>query len=482
MVVKRFLPSSLRFNLVLVVLLGVLPVLAIILVSGVERRQDELTHARGILMRLAEYYAFTQESEIRRIQEVLTKLSAAPPVRNLDLEGCNALFRDYLNANPNYVNFALIAPDGEALASALEFRRQNLAERKEIKGALATGDFSVGEYSIGKVSKEPILPVALPVKNEQGAISAIVLASLRLQDYSRIFEQADLPPGSFVGLADHDGVRLYHHPARETNPVGSRIAPGAWESLQAIDRAGMFTTHGSDGVLRVYAVRRLSSGPGQPPYLNIFMGIPKDVVVAKADAVTLRYLAWLAFSLLLSSFFAWYVGKFGIVDRLSRLVSLARRLGEGDMSARTELIGAGGSLGQLEASLNTMAASLERNMRTRQEMEESLLRSRNEAEAASKAKSTFLANMSHEMRTPINGIMGMVQLLQFSGLNPAQTEYADMAILSCRRLVQLIGDILDLSRIEAGVMEIRHAPSIFPLPWCWCSSSLPSRRGRSACN
>lgn len=455
---KRLLPSSLRFNLVLVVLLGVLPVFTIILVSGVERRQDEMEHARGTTMRLAEYFAFTQENEIRRIQEVLANLAATPLVQDLDIEACNALFRHYLNANPIYVNFALIAPDGEALASALEFTRQNLAERKEIIGALATGDFSVGEYAIGKVSKIPILPVALPVKNDRNETIGVVLASLRLQDYSRIFEQAELPPGSFVGLADHKGIRLYHYPERDTNPVGGRIAPGAWEHLLTIEREGLFTTVGSDGVVRVFAVRRLSSGPGQTPYLNIFVGIPREVVVAKADAVTLRYLWWLAFSILLSSFFAWYVGKFGIVDRLNRLVSLARRLGEGDMTARADLTKAGGSLGQLESSLNAMASSLERDSRIRTEMEERLWRSRNEAEAANKAKSTFLANMSHEMRTPINGIMGMLQLLQTTGLRSDQAEYAEMSIQSCRRLVQLISDILDLSRIEAGAMEIRQAP------------------------
>jgi PAS domain S-box-containing protein len=81
-----------------------------------------------------------------------------------------------------------------------------------------------------------------------------------------------------------------------------------------------------------------------------------------------------------------------------------------------------------------------------------------EAEAANRTKSEFLANMSHEIRTPINGIMGMLQLLQASRLDGEQTGFATTAVRSCRRLVRLLSDILDLSRIEAGKMTVQIAP------------------------
>jgi PAS domain S-box-containing protein len=80
------------------------------------------------------------------------------------------------------------------------------------------------------------------------------------------------------------------------------------------------------------------------------------------------------------------------------------------------------------------------------------------AQAADRAKSAFLANMSHEIRTPLNGIMGMLELLHMTGLDEEQTEYADTATQSCRRLVQLLSDILDLSRIEAGQLVLRNDP------------------------
>lgn len=76
------------------------------------------------------------------------------------------------------------------------------------------------------------------------------------------------------------------------------------------------------------------------------------------------------------------------------------------------------------------------------------------AEKANRAKSEFLANMSHEIRTPMNGIMGMAQLLGYSEINEVQREYLDAIKTSSENLLSLINDILDLSKIESGKIEL----------------------------
>ncbi len=87
--------------------------------------------------------------------------------------------------------------------------------------------------------------------------------------------------------------------------------------------------------------------------------------------------------------------------------------------------------------------------------EEEAIRLKDFAEAANRTKSEFLANMSHEIRTPLNGVLGFLHLLSGEELTPVQQEYANIALQSGKNLLELINDILDLSKIEAGKIDLQ---------------------------
>jgi signal transduction histidine kinase len=159
---------------------------------------------------------------------------------------------------------------------------------------------------------------------------------------------------------------------------------------------------------------------------NLFIGV-------SAGSVLLA----LALGLVLSS---------SLVPPIQRTESRLAEIAEGDFS------------GRLDVPNRDELGSLARNVNR---MNDELRRLYGELETTSRHKSEFLANMSHELRTPLNAIIGFSQVLQeklFGELNPKQEEYVGDILSSGNHLLSLINDVLDLSKVEAGQIELEVAP------------------------
>jgi len=116
-------------------------------------------------------------------------------------------------------------------------------------------------------------------------------------------------------------------------------------------------------------------------------------------------------------------------------------------------------------SLEKANLELRSEVAERKRVEAQLREAKEMAEVANRAKSGFLANMSHELRTPLNHILGFTELVldkHFGDLNPTQEEYLQDVHHSSRHLLSLINDILDLSKIEAGKIELHRSPVSLP--------------------
>jgi signal transduction histidine kinase len=159
---------------------------------------------------------------------------------------------------------------------------------------------------------------------------------------------------------------------------------------------------------------------------NLFIG-------AAAGAVVL--------ALLLGYFLSW-----SLIGPIQRIVTRLAGIASGDFSRHVEVPNRD-ELGDLGTRVNQMNNELQRVY--------------GELESASRHKSEFLSNMSHELRTPLNAILGFSQVLQkklFGELNEKQLEYVEDILSSGNHLLSLINDVLDLSKVEAGQIELQVAP------------------------
>jgi len=170
-----------------------------------------------------------------------------------------------------------------------------------------------------------------------------------------------------------------------------------------------------------------------------------------------------------------------IAHPLEELTQAARELRKGKLDIRVPL-DESGEVGELQKAFNEMAQEISAASETlhaqidqaTQELQESmeileiknveLDLARKKALQANRVKSEFLASMSHEIRTPMNGILGFTNLLRRTSLNKVQLEYLETIETSAGTLLAIINDILDLSRLEAGKLNLEHAP--FSLRQC----------------
>ena len=153
-----------------------------------------------------------------------------------------------------------------------------------------------------------------------------------------------------------------------------------------------------------------------------------------------------------------FVLRRNIVGPVLRLTDAAERVATGDLSARAA-VESKDEIGVLAESINTMTERLAQTIANLETVFADAQRAKDAAVVANRAKSTFLATMSHELRTPLNAILGFAQILQADPqLSERQARGVGIIRQGGEQLLTLINDILDLSRIEAGKIELHAKP------------------------
>jgi len=274
-------------------------------------------------------------------------------------------------------------------------------------------------------SKRWIVVVSRAVRGQRGEFRGVVVATLKPSFFEPILSDI-LHTGVVDAAAVHNrqGDIIYRLPNPEKH-IGKNVGKGeAFQTyLNSESNITRFTgTVVTDGLKRILVFGRVGES-------GLDVGI-----AAKYDRVVAKWYPVVVVKLVLYGLF--------IVAAIAFAKVLRRRE---EAKAALEQYQKG-----LEDLVNARTQAL-------QQANNDLQKAKESAEAANLAKSIFLANMSHELRTPLNGVLGMAQLVRRGGVTPKQSDQLDKLDQAGRHLVDIINNILDISKIEAGKVTLEDA-------------------------
>jgi signal transduction histidine kinase/ActR/RegA family two-component response regulator len=294
----------------------------------------------------------------------------------------------------------------------------SLGDRKyflELKAGPATQPV-VSELIFGRVSKQWGVQVARRIEYPDGRFAGMIVANLGVSDaFERFYRSLASEPDMYINLRSTGNQVLARYPRVEGRLGTVLTGTAATQAVAAGDEEGIVRTVSPiDQIERIVGLRKVNN---YPMYASVGLGVNVMLADWKAQARA----AW---AMLTGACLA----ALGLSIAVVRRDKLASELQQHKLYLESEV------------AERTAALSVAKEA----------------AESASVAKSAFLANMSHEIRTPINAITGMAHLLRRTPLSPQQIDKLDKIEGAGRHLLEVINDILDISKIEAGRLQLEE--------------------------
>ena len=350
-------PWDLRARLFILVLLAILPALAIQAYNEIELKRSREAEVRVDALRLAKFASGELDRIVENGHGLLVAFANLPAVRNQDASECSAYAAALNKAFPKYVALGATDLDGRVFCSSVPITPEASAtDRWFFKEAIQNRNFVVGDYTIGRIVRKPILPLVLPFSGIEGSVRGIVYLSLDIDWLAEYFQgRREINKDATLSIADRNGVILVRLPDT-SRYVGTKFA-AVYDRYIFAKEPGTAEIVGVDGITRI-----LGYAPLQYPPSGLYVGVGLTTATAFAavneasKAGFIMIAAGLGFGLLL----AWLGGRYFISRPIGKLVEASEHWRRGDFAARAGLSQGHSEIAQLGRTFDSMAGALHR--------------------------------------------------------------------------------------------------------------------------
>lgn len=325
----------------------------------VDHRRSAIAEATRNLDALARYAAGDLGDKVSGTLQLLHGLSRAADLDAADRRACSTFLHDVLGRYLQYTGLLTIRPDGQLHCDSLRTGRMlDLNDRAYFRQARDSGEPAI-EAAFGRLTGIAVLQVAYPARDDQGVLRFVLLASLNLAHFTAQVATASPHPGMTVLIWDDKGTLMVRAPDDGPRKLAGTVQADSplYRYVQSAPAGATAELPGPDGIVKFWAHSVLPGASGAG--MRIALGIPRAVLFAQADAVLRQALILLASVSLLAFLGALLVAEFGIRRPIARIAAAAARQGAGDFSVRIGEPHPRGELGDLMATLDTTAASVQ---------------------------------------------------------------------------------------------------------------------------
>jgi HAMP domain-containing protein len=312
-------------------------------------RQVEVEHHA---LNLAEHAAAEQKQIIQGIRQALIALSELPAIKAKDVQGCNAYLSKIKQRYPGFISFDVVDINGSRICdTSSDHKPTTAAGRAYFANVLKTGEFTVGEFAIGRVTGRNVLHFALPFDGEDARMGGVVIAALSLDWLADSIARRDVPPGAALAITDRNDTVLARYPDNGRF-VGKRMPDHKYLS---VDHSATVDALDLDGVERIVGCSALGADFGD---LHVHFGLDKTQAFSEIQRRTRIGILLIVLSTSLVLMLTWFGARRFIHHPLGQLVDAANQWRLGDYTRRVNIQDKQSEIARVADAFNTMADAL----------------------------------------------------------------------------------------------------------------------------